>query len=186
MTSDAHRSEVDLAKLACAGLAARTRPRVLLGGLGMGYTLRAALDVLPAGAQVTVVDLNPVMFQWCRGPLAALTDSAVDDRRVKSVVDDVARFVAGSPRGAFDAVVLDLYEGPHHAVNRGRDPLYGAQALQRYRDALRPDGVLAIWSEEPDQPFERRLATAGFRVERHRGGRGGRAHIIYVGRPSRA
>jgi spermidine synthase len=181
MTSVAHRSETALARLACAPLAGRPRTQVLLGGLGMGYTLRAALDALPATARVTVVELNPVVVAWCRGPLAALTHDALGDRRVKVVVRDVASIIRDATPGAHDAIVLDLHEGPHHANNRPSDPLYGPAALERAGKALRPGGVLAVWSEEPDRPFETRLRAAGFEVQRHASGRGGRTHTIYVG-----
>ncbi len=181
MTSDAHRSEDALARLACAPLAGRPQPRVLLGGLGMGFTLRAALDGLPAAAQVKVVDLNPIVVDWCRGPLADLTGKAIDDPRVEVVVADVAKTIRAARPASLDAIVLDLYEGPHEATSRESASLYGAAALQRAWKALAPDGVLAIWSEDPDPAFERRLEAAGFRSRRHRAGKGGRAHIIYVG-----
>jgi spermidine synthase len=181
MTSAAHRSETELAQLACAPLAGRARAHVLVGGLGMGYTLRATLDELPATARVTVVELNPAVVTWCRGPLAAHTDNALADRRVKVVVRDVARVIGAAAAAAYDAIVLDLYEGPHQATNRASDPLYGRAALERAGKALRPGGVLAIWSEEPDRPFEARLAAAGFEVQRHARGKGGRSHTIYIG-----
>jgi spermidine synthase len=188
MTSAAHRSEDQLAELACAALekrsaraprTARGPIRLLLGGLGMAYTLRAALDRLPASAEVVVVDLNPSVVAWCRGPLAALTGGATDDRRVTVQIADVARVLAASPPGHYDAIVLDLYDGPRAGVF---DPLYREPALKRAWAALRTGGVAAIWSEEADRSFEARLTAAGFTVERHRGGgRGGRAHFIYVG-----
>jgi spermidine synthase len=181
MTSDAHRSESALAQLACARIAGRPRAHVLLGGLGMGFTLRATLDELPATARVTVAELNPVTVAWCRGPLAPLTGNALADRRVKVVVGDVARVIGAAGAGAYDAIVLDLYEGPHQATNRASHPIYGRAALERARKPLRPGGVLAIWSEEPDRPFEARMSAAGFEVSRHVSGRGGRAHTIYVG-----
>jgi spermidine synthase len=181
MTSDAHRSEDALARLACAPLAGRARPRLLLGGLGMGFTLRAALDALPPSAQVTAVDLNPIVVDWCRGPLADLTGNAIDDPRVTVVVADVATTIRAAPKGSLDAIVLDLYEGPHEATSRESASLYGAAALRRAWSALAPDGVLAIWSEDPDPAFERRIAAAGFEARRHRAGKGGRAHILYIG-----
>lgn len=184
MTSAAHRSEDALADLACAKLAARPAPRVLVGGLGMGYTLRAALDQLPSGAAVTVVELNPQVVAWCRGPLAPLSKGALADPRVTVQVDDVARVLrreAQAGGGRLDAIILDLYEGPHHANNRGEDPLYGRAALERARAALRPGGLLAVWSEEPDRPFADRMAAAGFTVQRHRAGQGGRIHTVYLG-----
>ena len=111
-----------------------------------------------------------MVVDWCRGPLAALTGDALADRRVTVRVDDVARVIAGSDPGAWDAIVLDLYEGPHQATNLPGDPLYGTRALERSRITLRPEGVLAIWSEEPDRAFEHRLAGAGFAMEKHRAG----------------
>jgi spermidine synthase len=180
MTSVAHRSEDALAELACAPLAGVARPRVLVGGLGMGYTLRAALDRLPKTARVLLVDLNAVVVRWCQGPLAPLTKSAIDDGRVTVKVDDVARVIGAAAPGSYDAVLLDLYEGPHQATNRPGDPLYGATALERTRRALRSGGTFAVWSEETDRPFERRLATAGFTVQTHRQRGGGRSHVVYL------
>jgi spermidine synthase len=182
MTSAAHGSEDDLARLACAAMISRPRPRVLLGGLGMGYTLRAALDQLPPAAEVTVVDLNPAVVAWCRGPLAGLTARAVDDRRVQVVVDDVARVVGAARAGETDAILLDLYEGPRPGRAGARDPLYGDRAVDAAWNALRAGGVLGVWSEEPDPSYEARLRDHGFWVDLHRGGgRGGRAHVVYVG-----
>jgi spermidine synthase len=179
MTSVAHRSEDALAEIACRALPPGSSPRVLVGGLGMGYTLRAALDRLPPRAKVDLVDLNAAVVTWCRGPLAPLTAAAIDDRRVSVEVADVSRVIAAAPPGSYDAIVLDLYEGPHQATNHASDPLYGAAALERTHRALRAGGVLAIWSEELDRPFERRLAAAQFQVRTHRT-RGGRTHFIYA------
>jgi spermidine synthase len=180
MTSNDRRSEQALATLACGGLAS-ARPRVLIGGLGMGYTLRAALDALPATAEVTVAELTPAVEDWCRGPLAPLTGGGLQDRRVGVVIDDVARVIAGAPRGHYDAIVLDLYEGPHEATQRADDAFYGRAALERSRVALAAAGVLAVWSEEPDEAFARRFAAAGFAVATHRLGKS-RTHIVYLGR----
>lgn len=178
MTSVAHRSEDALADISCAPLARHPRPRVMVGGLGMGYTLRAALDRLPPRAQVLLVDLNAAVVEWCRGPLAPLTGGAVDDPRVRVEVEDVARVIGGAGPASYDAILLDLYEGPHQATHRHDDPLYGEAALARTGRALRPGGRFAVWSEEVDRPFERRLAAAGFEVQTHRT-RGGRTHVIY-------
>jgi spermidine synthase len=180
MTSAARRSEEALATLACAELRGRPAPRVLVGGLGMGYTLRAALDALPAAAAVTVAELQPEVIDWCRGPLAPLTGGAVADPRVAVVVGDVARVIAQAGAGAYDAVILDLYEGPHAATQRADDPFYGPSALARTRAALAPGGVFAVWSEEEDAAFAARLPAAGFTVRLHRAGRGGRSHAVYV------
>jgi spermidine synthase len=183
MTSSARRSEEELARLAIAALpeASARKPRVLVGGLGMGFTLRAALDALPASARVTVAELNPDVVAWCRGPLAAATDAALSDPRVEVVVGDVARVIAGAGSGAFDAIVLDLYEGPNAATQDASDPFYGQAALARSRAALVRGGVLAVWSEDPDAAFERRFAGAGFEVTTHRSGKGGRTHVVYLG-----
>jgi spermidine synthase len=188
MTSAAHRSEDDLARLACAAMVRRPRPRVLLGGLGMGYTLRAALDQLPPAAEVTVVELNPVVVEWCRGPLAALTGDAVADRRVRVEIGDVAGAIAGARRGELDAILLDLYEGPRPLPAHAKDPLYGAPAIASAWSALRAGGVLAVWAEEPDRAYPQRLRAADFTVEVHQGGGGGgRAHVVYVGiRPEKS
>jgi spermidine synthase len=180
MTSAAHRSEDALATLACAGLGERAR--VLVGGLGMGYTLRAALDALAASARVTVVELNPQVVAWCRGPLAVLTDGALGDPRVTVEVGDVAPALERA-RG-LDAVVLDLYEGPHAATQRRDDPLYGTGAIARAGRALGDGGVFAVWSEEADRGFEERLRAGGFAVEKRRAG-GGRAHVVYLARKTK-
>ena len=180
MTSSDRRSEQALAHLACKTLAAGS-PRVLIGGLGMAYTVRAALDVLPATAEVVVAELTAAVGDWCRGPLAPLTGAAVFDPRVRVVIGDVARVIAGAPRGHYDAILLDLYEGPHAATQRPDDPFYGRAALGKSHAALAPGGVLAVWSEEPDQAFAHRFAASGFDVAMHRLGKT-RAHIVYVGR----
>lgn len=179
MTSNDRRSEEGLAKLACAGLTGR--PRVLIGGLGMAYTVRAALDVLPATAEVVVAELTPAVLEWCRGPLAPLTNAAVADPRVRVVIDDVARVIARAPRGHYDAIILDLYEGPHAATQRTDDPFYGRAALQRSLAALTDKGVLAVWSEEADDAFSRRFKMAGADVSTHRIGKS-RTHFVYLGR----
>jgi spermidine synthase len=186
MTGTAHRSEDALAELTCGLPEGAKRPRVLLGGLGMGFTLRAALDRLPAQARVEVVDLNPVVVEWCRGPLGALTANAVSDPRVTVKVANVADVIARARPGSYDVIVLDLYEGPHHAVNRPGDRLYGAAALRATWSALKAGGVFGVWSEDPDEAFGRRLTAAGFRTEVHRPRGGGRTHVIYVGRSTAA
>ncbi|HEY1586589.1 MAG TPA: spermidine synthase [Polyangia bacterium] len=185
MTSQARRSEEALATLPLRDHAPGKLAAVLVGGLGMGYTLRAALDLLPADARVTVVELNADVAAWCRGPLSQLTAGAVDDPRVTIAVADVSDHLTKVARGSYDAILFDLYEGPHAATQSPDDALYGPGALVRAREALRPGGVFAVWSEEPDARFERRLADAGFRVEKHRAGRGGRAHVVYLGYTSR-
>lgn len=178
MTSSERRSEEALATLALAELGGRA-PRVLIGGLGMGYTLRAALDVLPAGARVTVAELTPAVAAWCKGPLAVLTKGAVSDPRVRIVIDDVARVIARG-RGSYDAILIDLYEGPNPATQRAGDPFYGPAALARTHAALADDGVFAVWSEDPDPRFAQRFAAAGFDVSTHKLG-SSRRHVVYLG-----
>jgi spermidine synthase len=180
MTSGDRRSEQALATLACCAIAA-PRPRVLIGGLGMAYTLRAALDALPAAAEVIVAELTPAIVDWCRGPLAPLTAAAVDDPRVRVVIGDVARAIGDAPPGHHHAILLDLYEGPHAATQRADDPFYGRAALAASRAALAPGGVFAVWSEEPDEGFVRRLSAAGFDVATHRIGKP-KSHVVYLGR----
>lgn len=184
MNSRASRSERALAELACGALGDVSAPRVLIGGLGMGCTVRAALDGLPQDAQVVVAELHPVVESWCRGPLAALNGHALADARVQVAIGDVADAVgrACDDRSALDAILLDLFEGPHPGTDPQRDPFYGVAAIERARNALRPGGVLAVWGEAPDAPFERRLARAGFDVECRRPGRGGRRHAVFLAR----
>jgi spermidine synthase len=180
MTSTERLSEEACARLACAPLTTPS-PRVLIGGLGMGYTLRAALDALPPGASVTVAELTPQVEAWCRGPLAVLTQGACADRRTRIVIGDVAKVIADAKPGYYDAIILDIYEGPHAATQRRDDPFYGAAALARTHAALTPRGLLSVWSEEADVAFERRLNAAGFTVTQHREG-ASRAHIVYLGK----
>ncbi len=185
MNGAAHLTEAALAELACRAVARLPRPRVLIGGLGLGYTLRAALQALPARASVLVAEIDPAIVEWCRGPLAALTQGALADRRVRVEIADVAAVIAGAatdPAGGFDAILLDLYEGPHAATQRRDDPLYGLAALTAAGAALQPAGVFAVWSEDPDAAFEKRLGQAGFAWERHRPGRGGPRHTLYLAR----
>ena len=183
MNSLAHRSEAALGQLACEHLRRLAQPRVLVGGLGMGFTLRAVLDALPAGALVEVAEINPVVLEWCRGPLADLTQCAVADPRVTVHIADVAeliRVAAQGKAGRYDAIVLDLYTGPHAATDRLNDPLYGQRAIERMRAALAPGGILTVWGENYDAGFDKRLSRAGFTVSTRRPGRGGLRHIVYV------
>ena len=181
MTSAERSSEQAVATLACKQLAASKGPRVLIGGLGMAYTVRAALDVLPKTAKVVVSELTAQVEAWCRGPLAVLTRGAVLDPRVRVVIQDVARVIEQAPAGHYDAIVLDLYEGPHCAQKRENDPFYGRAALARSFAALAPEGVLAIWSEEINSVFKKRMIEAGFETTAHHPG-GSRAYVVYLGR----
>jgi spermidine synthase len=179
MTSQDRRSEERLATVALAGVEAPA-PRVLIGGLGMAYTLRAALDVLPAAARVEVAELSAAVAEWCRGPLAVLTNHAAGDRRARVILGDVSRVIRDAAPATYDAILLDLYEGPHAASQRGDDPFYGPGALARSHAALAPGGVLAVWSEDQDDSFLRRFRKAGFEVNVDRSG-SSRVHLVYVG-----
>lgn len=183
MTSTAHRSEVALGAVACKRLATFASPRVLVGGLGMGFTLRAVLDRLPKGAKVVVAELNPVVEQWCRGPLAHLTDRAVEDPRVTVAIEDVTKAITRAANSGlearFDAIVIDLYVGPDAGTHK-QDPLYGSKAADTARRALKSGGIFAIWGEAFDPAFARRLEKVGFEVKHERPGKGGLKHVIYI------
>jgi spermidine synthase len=184
MNSLANRSEIVLGQLGCRHLKQHNAPRVLVGGLGMGFTLRAVLDALPASSRVVVAELNPVVVEWCCGPLAELTDHAVSDSRVTVEIVDVAELVSRTanshPAERFDAIVFDLYKGPHHRTDPVHDRLYGRRAIENTRKSLNPQGVFAIWGENDDQGFVKRLQQAGFEVHKTRPGRGGLRHMVFI------
>jgi spermidine synthase len=181
MNATASRSEEALGRAAAESTAGSESPQLLMGGLGMGFTLRAALDVLPNDARVVVAEIEPAVVRWCEGPLAALNRSALADPRVEVAVTDVADLI-GESDGRFHAIALDLYEGVRLPKPGATDPHYGDDALRALRRALRADGVFARWCEQSDPAFERRLARAGFGFERLKVGRGGRRHSVYVAR----
>lgn len=180
MNSSASRSEIVLGEAACRKITSRPRPRVLIGGLGMGLTLRAALDSLPGGADVVVSELNPVIVAWCRGTLAGLTGGAVDDPRVLVEIKDVSAMIAASGAKPFDAIIIDLYEGPHARTDATHDPFYGTRALRNTAAALSDEGIFAVWGEASDAGFEKRLTAAGFTFDRQRPGQGGLRHVVYI------
>lgn len=182
MNSFARHSEEELARLGIAAIPGRPNPTILVSGLGMGFTLRAALDAAPAGARIIVVEIDPQIVEWCKGPLGRATSHALDDPRVELVVEDVAAVIKQRQPGKLDAILLDLYEGPNAASQRRDDPFYSPAALERSRMALSRGGVLGVWAEDADLPFAKRFATAGFDVTTHAIGRGGRKHIVYLGR----
>ena len=184
MNSMANRSEIVLGQLGCKHLKTHARPRVLVGGLGMGCTLRAVLDSLPSTAEVVVAELNPVVLKWCEEPLAALTDGAANDPRVRVEITDVAELVRKTAKGdsanKFDAIVFDLYKGPHYHTDKLKDPLYGSRAIENARSALKPGGVFSIWGENFDEGFDKRLRSAGFAVSHEKPGRGGLRHVVFL------
>ena len=174
-------SEVALGTMACDRLAGRAKPHLLIGGYGMGFTLRAVLGRLAPDARVTVAELVPGIIEWARGPMAELTAGCLDDRRVTLSIGDVA--AAMRQPAAFDAILLDVDNGPDGLTRPANDSLYGNRGLADARAALRPGGVLAIWSAAPDPAFGRRLERAGFAVEtvpvRARENGKGATHIIW-------
>lgn len=183
MNSRLSGSERALATLACGRIAGRAGARVLIGGLGMGFTLRAALGALPADAGIVVAELVPAVVAWARGPLAEVLGGSLDDSRVVVRVEDVSRAI-GDGAGAYDAILLDVDNGPEGLSRSDNDRLYSAVGLRAARLALRPGGVLAVWSSGPDAGFTRRLGSAGFAVEevkvRATGGKRGARHVIWL------
>jgi spermidine synthase len=183
MNSRVYGSEETLAELACARIADRPRPRFLIGGLGMGYTLAAALHHLGANAKVVVAELVPAVVAWNKGLLADLAGRPLEDRRVTVREVDVAQILKEEPQG-YDAIALDVDNGPEGLICKGNDRLYARAGLDATFAALRPKGVLAIWSVAPDRIFAQRLRRVGFEVDevcvRARGSRGGRPHTIWI------
>jgi len=184
MSSRMHGSEEALAAAIPEAARAGEAPCVLVGGLGMGFTLRATLDVLPAGARVVLAELLPAVVDWNRGPLAPLAGHPLADRRVEVALGDVADTLRAA-RARFDAALLDVDNGPRAFTQSGNAGLYGDQGLADAFAALKPGGVLAVWSAWDDRKFEHRLRYAGFRVEtrrvRGRLQRGGPKHTIFLG-----
>lgn len=181
MNSRQHGSERALATLACERMRPAGAARVLVGGLGMGFTLRAALDAVDGRARVVVAELVPEVVAWNREHLGALAGHPLDDPRTEVHVGDVAELLR-APGDGFDAILLDVDNGPEAILRRENDWLYGAPGLHAAGRALRPDGVLAIWSATADRAFSRRLRAAGFALEEHtvrphRAGRGARHHV---------
>lgn len=186
MSSRMHGSEEELARLGLAALGKHAAPRVLVGGLGMGFTLRAVLDGLKGkpGARVVVAELFPAVVSWNRTWLADLAKRPLEDRRVEVAEGDVASLLARSP-GSFDLILLDVDNGPEAFTLDDNHELYTDAGIAGYRKALRPKGVAAIWSASDDHGFAYRLHRGGFEVEVHRvsarpGGKGGR-HVIFLG-----
>ena len=184
MASRAHASEERMAVLAFERLGPVPKPRVLIGGLGLGYTLRAALDAFPQSATVVVAELVPAVVTWMRGPLAHLAGHPLDDPRTVVEVADAAVILRASPR-TFDAILLDIDNGPTTLIREANAGLYSAAGMAATRAALAPGGVLVVWSAGPDIRFAQRMQRAGFRVEviraRAHGDRRGHAYTLFVG-----
>lgn len=183
MSSAAHHSEEHMAEVGCPALKDRPKARVLVGGLGMGYTLRAVLDRISDTGRVVVAELLPKVVEWNRGPLAALAGNPLDDPRVQVDVRDVVKVVFSNPE-PFDAILLDTDNGPDNFTAKGNARLYDAAGLKHLLGLLRPGGYLVIWSAYQCPAFVDDLRRAGFEPSvvkaKARGDKGGR-HTLYVG-----
>jgi spermidine synthase len=183
MNSRLSGSEAALATLAAKKIEVVKNPHVLIGGLGMGFTLRAALGVFGSKARIVVAELVPAVVAWARGPMAEIFGDSLDDPRVDIREVDVAQVIESHPRG-FDAILLDVDNGPEGLTRKANDALYDVSGLKRARAALRQGGVLAVWSSGPDAKFAKRLRQAGFAVNEiairaTAKGRGAR-HVIWI------
>jgi len=183
MNSRVHGSEEALAELACARVVDRPRPRVLIGGLGMGYTLAAALRRLGTEGRVVVAELVPAVVAWNQGPLAGLAGRPLQDDRVTVREVDVAQILRAE-RQTYDAILMDVDNGPAALGRKDNDWLYARPGLEAAWAALRPAGVLAVWSAGPNRVFAQRLRRAGFAVQEEqvpaRSSRGGKRHTVWL------
>ncbi|HUO53764.1 MAG TPA: spermidine synthase [Rhodoblastus sp.] len=183
MNSRLSGSEQALATLACERIRSRPNPRLLIGGLGMGFTLRAALTALGPATQVTVAELVPAVVAWARGAMAELHGASLGDPRVSIVEIDVGHLIREA-RGYYDAILLDVDNGPDGLTRAANDGLYSLAGLQAAHAALRPGGVFAVWSSGPNAGFSDRLRKATFGVEeikaRAHGKRSGARHVIWI------
>ena len=183
MNSRLHGSEDALAELACEPINTRPNARVLIGGLGMGFTLAAALKTLNADAEVVVAELVPDVVEWNRGPMGMVAGYPLNDARATVSVGDVGKLLR-TEKQAFDAIMLDVDNGPEGLTRKENDWIYSPKGLAAAQEALRPDGVLAIWSAGRDPAFTERLRRIGFMVEEksvraHRPGKGAK-HVIWL------
>ncbi len=165
MLSRQHESELALARLGCAHLHHHKTPRVLIGGLGMGYTLRQALDMLGPQAHVVVVELLDAVVEWNREFFGDLNGCPLADRRVDLKTDDVVAVISRA-KGRFDAILLDMDNGPDGMTDSGNRRLYGSKGIRSCQRALRKKGVLSMWSAELSKAYEQRLMGCGFSVRR--------------------
>jgi spermidine synthase len=183
MNSRLSGSEEALATIACERIRDRKAPRILIGGLGMGFTLRAALAALGPAARIVVAELVPAVVAWARGPMAEVFADSLTDPRVSIRETDVGQLIRAEA-GAFDAILLDVDNGPEGLTRKTNDALYDLKGLSAARAALRPGGVLAVWSSTQNPKFTWRLGKAGFAVEevraRANGSRGGARHVIWI------
>jgi len=167
MLSRHHESELELARLGCAHLAGRKAPSILIGGLGMGYTLRQALDMLSPRAKVMVGELQDAVVEWNRQHLGVLNGRPLADQRVDLKTIDIVELISGS-KSRFDAILLDVDNGPSAMSDSGNSRLYGYEGISACRGALRKQGCLAVWSAVPSKEFEQLLMDCGFDLRRYR------------------
>ena len=182
MNSRLSGSEEALAAIACDRIKSREAPRMLIGGLGMGFTLRAALASLGPDASVTVAELVPAVIKWARGPMIDVFGNSLADPRVSIREADVGELIRSGPSN-FDAIVLDVDNGPDGLTRKANDALYGLAGLRAARRALRTGGVLTIWSARPDPKFTLRLQKANFAVDVLNvpaGSRGRKKHVVWI------
>lgn len=187
MNSRMSGSEEALASLSWDRISGRKQPHMLIGGLGMGFTLRAAQAILPPDARITVAELVPAVVAWARGPMAEVYGDSLADPRLTIREGDVGAALNGEK--LYDAILLDVDNGPEGLTRDANDSLYTVSGLKRAKRALREGGVLAVWSSHTSAPFTKRLGTAGFAVTeervRARGARGGERHHIWLATPQR-
>lgn len=185
MNSRIYGSEDALAELSCVRLADRDHAHVLIGGLGMGYTLAGVLSRVGRHASVVVAELVPAVVQWNRNEMAELNGPALDDPRVVVRESDVASVMRGD-RNTYDAILLDVDNGPSALTSKSNEKLYSLTGLRTAWDALRPRGILAVWSASTDPSFTRRLQQTGFETEefpvRARGRAGGARYLVWIAR----
>lgn len=184
MSTRKHASEDALGSLPCKKLKEASAARVLIGGLGMGFTLAAVLKEVGSRAEVTVAELIPEVVEWNRGPLGDFSGRPIDDTRTRVHIGDVAKLLRGS-RGCFDVIVLDVDNGPEGLTKRTNDWLYTMSGIVAAQEALSPTGILAYWSADPDPAFHDRLRCCGFLVEEvsvFAHGNKGTRHTIWLAR----
>lgn len=176
-------TEQALATIACDGLRTAQKPLILIGGLGMGFTLRAALKILGPQARIAVAELVPAVVKWARGPMAEIFEGSLDDPRVTIHETDVGELIRAGKQ-AYDAILLDVDNGPEGLSRVANDALYDDKGLRAAHAALRPGGVLAIWSSAPHPEFAARLRKTKFAVKeiaiRAKGPRGGAQHLMWT------
>jgi len=183
MSTRMHYSEVELARLVCTKL--KSGARVMIGGLGLGYTLRSTLDLIPKDATAVQVELVPEVIEWNKGPLGPFADHPLNDDRTELVQDDVTKVIKNA-RNEFDSIMLDVDNGPTALIQERNSWLYSDSGLQAIRKALKNGGRVAIWSADDEPRFVSRMKRNGFRAEKHQiathKGKGGIRHVIFTGR----